>query len=117
MLIYVSVDRTLVLWQIERGGAEERRGEERREIAREKGESARERRGEKANGVVGRRDSLLFEQNRCGVSAGIWIAEIVELEVWKIKKSQLGGGAGGEERGWEGGVCVRRRGLEKSMNE
>ncbi len=25
--------------------------------------------------------------------------------------------AGGEERGWEGGVFVRRRGLEKSMNE
>jgi hypothetical protein len=58
LLIYVSVDRTLVLWQIERGGAEERR-----EIAREKGESARERRGEKANGVVGRRDPLLFEQS------------------------------------------------------
>jgi len=109
LLIYVSVDRTLVLWQIERGGAEERGGEERREIAREKGESARERRGEKANGVVGRRDSFLFEQNRCGVSAGIWIAEIVELEVWKIKKSQLWGGRRRGKRmgGWC--VCQKKR--------
>ncbi len=81
MLIYVSVDRTLVLWQIERGGAE--KGGEERDRAREGTERA-ERRGEKANGVVGRRDPLLFEQKRCGGSAGIWIADIVELEVWKI---------------------------------
>jgi hypothetical protein len=82
LLIYVSVDRTLVLWQIERGGAEEK-GVEVRDRAREGTERA-ERRGEKANGVVGRRDPLLFEQNRCGGSAGIWIADIVQLEVWKI---------------------------------
>lgn len=43
--------------------------------------------------------------------------EIVELEVWKILKSQCGWG-GAEERKEHGRmVCVRRRGLEKSMNE
>jgi hypothetical protein len=38
LLIYVSVDRTLVVWQIERGGAEERGGEE-RDRGREEGRS------------------------------------------------------------------------------
>jgi hypothetical protein len=63
------------------GGEERDSAREGRERARARGEERRE-----ANVVVGRRDPLLFVRNRCGVSAGIWIAEVVELEVWKIKK-------------------------------
>ncbi len=45
------------------------------------------------------------------MSAGIWIAEVVELEVWKIKKIAVGGGrgGGGEKRGWDGSVCQKKR--------